>query len=62
MRHTATNPVANASIHLINTLGGPQLPTGVSVGTLNVILENFAAAETIPSSCRIASYLASRRA
>ena len=51
----------DAAIHLINSLGGPPLPTGVTAPTLNVIIENISASHTVTSSCRVATSLAIRR-
>jgi hypothetical protein len=54
-------PVPDSAIHLINSLGGPPLPTGVPPKMLNVIMENFAASQAPASSCRVAAALAGHR-
>jgi hypothetical protein len=51
----------DSAIQQINSLGGPPLPTGISAKTLKVILENRAAAEAHPSSCRMANQMTARR-
>lgn len=51
----ATAPsVPDACIHLINSLGGPPLPTGTPVPILKVIMENQAAAQAQRSRLRLA--------
>lgn len=52
--------LTDAAIQQINSLGGPPLPTGVSMAKLKIILENRAASESPLSSCRIAEALATR--
>ena len=52
--------VPDSTIQQINSLGGPPLPTGVSMTTLKVILENRAAAQAPVSSCRVALALTNR--
>lgn len=53
--------MSDAAVHLINSLGGPPLPTGVPASALNVIIENIAASQAAPSTCRVASSLIVRR-
>ncbi|MEM0952296.1 MAG: hypothetical protein AAGI66_09180 [Cyanobacteria bacterium P01_H01_bin.74] len=37
--------ISDQAISEINSLGGPQLPTGVSMKTLKVIMENISVSE-----------------
>jgi hypothetical protein len=55
-----TQLLSNSAIQQINSLGGPPLPMGASPTTLKVILENRAASQSPPSSCRIAMAIATR--
>ncbi len=46
--------IPDACIQLINSLGGPPLPTGTPVPILKVILENQAASQAQRSRLRLA--------
>jgi len=49
--------LSDAAIDQINSLGGAPLPTGVSVKTLKVILENRAASEAELLCYRLATHV-----
>jgi hypothetical protein len=52
--------VSNVAIFQINSLGGPELPTGLSFAELRVVLENRRAADSPFGSVMAASQMAAQ--
>ncbi len=49
------SPLSEVVIRQINSLGGPELPVGLSTAEMSVLLENIAASHARISGCRIAT-------